>query len=486
MTQSQSSVSPAGRAAAKRPIVRAFALLVITLGVLGVEAAELPSFTELVKAYGPAVIKISTRQAPQAGGEFFGQGELGSDPIYDYLKRFLGGEPEALEPPGDARYLGSGFIVSEDGYVLTNAHVVENSDEIFIRLGHEPDYEAEIVGVDQRSDIALLKIEPREDEELQAVKIGTAEGLEVGAWVLAIGSPFGFDHSATAGIVSAKGRILPSEDYVSFIQTDVAINPGNSGGPLFNLDGEVVGVNTNIVTDTGVFAGLSFAIPIDEAMDVVRQLKTKGRVSRGWLGVTIQELTRELAMSFQLGFPRGALVADVIPGSPARAGGIMPGDVILKFNGKDVRSSGHLPQMVAATRVGDTAEVTVWRGGRSHRLTVTIAELPDEEDIYGDVEQVEPGTVNRIGLVAVDLSPEQLKQLGVIGGGVIVESVEPGPAESAGVRAGDLILMLDGERVKSAGHFKELLDRVEPGRTVAMQIQRSDGRMFFPIGIPKP
>jgi len=449
--------------------------------------AALPDFSLLVARCGPAVVNISTQQGPLYGPQEFGsEEEIPEDsPLYDFFRRFFGDEGDIPQDIDPGRSLGSGFFVSNDGYVLTNAHVVEAADEIIVRTSDRREFLAKVIGADERSDIALLKVE---GTDLPSVEIGSAADLNVGEWVLAIGSPFGFEHSATAGIVSAKGRNLPSENYVPFIQTDVAINPGNSGGPLFDLDGRVIGVNSQIYSRTGGFMGLSFAIPIDVAMDVVAQLKTKGRVSRGWLGVLIQDVTRDLAPAFGMAQPRGALVSQVLPHSPSEAADLRPGDVILKFNGIDIQTSGNLPPLVGAAKVGSEARIELLREGEIITLSVELAELPDDEAMMMTQGTIgEPSSANRLGLVVKDLTSDLREQFGIAesAGGVLVDSVEEGPAEHGGIRAGDVILRFDRHPVEDTKQFRELLDAAEPGKIVAMLVQRGDGRMFYAIRVPR-
>jgi len=329
----------------------------------------LPDFTELVEKQGPAVVNVSTTSAARSGPQ---SPVPEDDPFYDFFRRFGPPQPRDYE----ARSLGSGFIISADGYILTNAHVVEAAEDINVKLNDKREFKAKIIGSDKRTDVAVIKIEA---SGLPAVKIGDPERLKVGEWVLAIGSPFGFESTVTAGIVSAKGRSLPQENYVPFIQTDVAINPGNSGGPLFNLKGEVVGMNSQIYSRTGGFMGLSFAIPIDVAMDITHQLRTTGRVSRGRIGVVIQEVTKELAESFGLPKAAGALVNSVEKGGPADKAGLEPSDVILKFDGKTVNSTSDLPRIVAQTRPGSKATMQIWRKGAARDVTVTVGEMPEEK-----------------------------------------------------------------------------------------------------------
>jgi len=476
--------------------ILAATLLLGTWSLTGSATAQgtsLPEFVPLVEANGPAVVNISIRQnsGPARRGHGFSIPDLPEgNPLNEFFRRYFGEEGGDGGEGGDsgpedrelARSLGSGFIVSSDGYVLTNHHVVDGADEVIVRTNDRREFVATVIGSDKRSDTAVLKLDAT---GLPTVKLGSSKNLKVGEWVLAIGSPFGFEHSATAGIVSALGRSLPSENYVPFIQTDVAINPGNSGGPLFNLAGEVVGVNSQIYSRTGGFMGLSFAIPIDVAMDAVEQLKAKGRVSRGWLGVLIQDVTRDLAETFGMKQPSGALVAQVLPDSPAEKAGFEPGDVVLRYNGQDVTSSGNLPQLVGATRVGESAQVQVLRKGQPQDLTVVIGELPDEDGVAAKPGKREPATANRLGLVLRDLSPELREQAGVPKGGVLVEEVKPGPAQQVGIRAGDVILSLDNQPVSDLRQFRGIVEGLTPGRSVAVLVQRDGGRMFYALRIPK-
>ncbi len=453
--------------------------------VSSVQARSLPDFTDLVEDSSPAVVNISTTQKVQRQRRLpkgFSVPDIPEDsPFGDLFRHFFGDEGGNIPEEFDSKSLGSGFIISKDGFVLTNAHVVKSADQIIVRLSDRRELEAKVVGFDERSDIALLKIESAQD--LPVVKIGSSKELEVGEWVLAIGSPFGFDHSVTAGIVSAKGRSLPRENYVPFIQTDVAINPGNSGGPLFNLDGEVIGINSQIYSRTGGFMGLSFAIPVDVAMDVVRQLKTKGKVVRGWLGVLIQDVTRELADSFGLDKPQGVLVARVLPDSPAEKAGFEVGDVILEFNSEKVHNSSQLPPMVGQTPVDRSVPVKVLRNGRTKRLSVTIGELPAEDELRVSQGGESKGESNRLGVTVVALTDEQRKELELGGAGVIVKSVEEGPAQDAGIKQGDVIVSLNNEKVSSVKRFEELVRELPAGKSVAVLIHRKSGPIFLALKI---
>jgi serine protease Do len=365
--------------------------------------------------------------------------------------------------------------------VLTNNHVIEGADEIVVRLIDRRELTAELIGADPRSDLALLKVDAK---DLPTVQIGHSKSLKVGEWVLAIGSPFGFDYSVTAGIVSAKGRSLPTENgdnYVPFIQTDVAINPGNSGGPLFNLDGEVVGINSQIYTRSGGFMGVSFAIPIDVAMEVVEQLKAHGRVSRGWLGVMIQEVDRNLAESFGLDKPSGALVADVVPGSPAQASGLQAGDIIVEFDGTDIDRSADLPHLVGRTRVGSTTELGVVRGGDRIIVEVVIGELSDAQgrQVGGRSDSSAP---SRLGLVVEPLTDTLRERIGG-DNGVLVASVD-GAAQTAGIQVGDVITMLDNERVDSVATFKDIAEELQPGHSVPVLVVRGRTPSFLALHVP--
>src|SRR6056300_151434 len=388
-------------------------------------AANLPDFAELAEKNSPSVVNISTRHDMKAPRQSMRrQFDLPDNmPMPELFKKFF---EEGIPDLGnrDAQSLGSGFILSNDGYIMTNNHVIKDADAIEVRLSDRRVFEAELIGSDPDTDVAVIKIDA---QNLPVVKIGSSDKLRVGEWVLAIGSPFGFDHSVTAGIVSAKGRNLPRENYVPFIQTDVAINPGNSGGPLFNLDGEVVGINSQIFSRSGGFMGLSFSIPIDVAMEVANQLKDKGSVSRGWLGVIIQEVTRDLAESFGLDRPSGALVAQVLTDSPAQEAGFEAGDVIIKFNGREIGLSAELPAQVGRVAPGETADVEVFRSGRSISLKVTIGELPSNEELAANRAQPEPKERKSLGLVVQDLTAEIKERTGV-DAGVYVESVGQGPA----------------------------------------------------------
>lgn len=452
-----------------RTLLCVFALWSPILAMAQVQG--LPDFTELVEKYGAAVVNVSTSSSQQTNPL---PQTPEDDPFQDFFRRF--GPPQPREH--ETRSMGSGFIVSADGFILTNAHVVDAADEVIVKLSDKREFKAKVIGSDKRSDVAVIKIEAA---GLPAVKVGDPEKLKVGEWVLAIGSPFGFESSVTAGIVSAKGRSLPQENYVPFIQTDVAINPGNSGGPLFNLKGEVVGINSQIYSRTGGFMGLSFAIPIDVAMDIANQLRTTGRINRGRIGVVIQEVTRELAESFGLPKPSGALVNSVEKGGPADRAGLEASDVILKFDGKPVNSSSDLPRIVAQTRPGSRVSAQIWRKGSSKEVTVTVGELPEEKvSQRGQRKEGKSGNmVARLGLVVSELSGEQRKEISA-NGGLLVEDVQ-GQAAKAGIRRGDILLALNNQDVKSVEQLNQLIGQFDKARSVALLIRRGESSLYIPL-----
>nr|WP_177410604.1 DegQ family serine endoprotease [Pseudomonas sp. SDI] len=454
---------------------------VLMLGqVVSAQAEALPDFTTLVEQASPAVVNISTKQ--KLPERKYAAGQMpdleGLPPgLREFFERSMPQAPRS--PRGDrqreAQSLGSGFIISSDGYILTNNHVVADADEIVVRLSDRSELQAKLVGTDPRTDVALLKVEGK---DLPTVKLGDSEKLKVGEWVLAIGSPFGFDHSVTKGIVSAKGRTLPNDTYVPFIQTDVAINPGNSGGPLFNMNGEVVGINSQIFTRSGGFMGLSFAIPIDVAIDVSNQLKKDGKVSRGWLGVVIQEVNKDLAESFGLDKPAGALVAQVLEDGPAAKGGLQVGDVILSMNGQPIVMSADLPHLVGGLKDGAKAKLEIIRNGKRQNLDVTIGALPedDQEVSTGANGSIERSS-NRLGVSVADLSAEQKKTL-ELKGGVVIKEVQDGPAALIGLRPGDVISHLNNQAISSAKEFTEIAKELPKNRSVSMRVLRQ-GRASF-------
>ena len=442
----------------------------------------LPDFTQIVENQGAAVVNISTTQQRQRRANPQTPQLEEDDPFYEFFRRFV---PRGPQGPREfeSSSLGSGFVVSTDGYILTNAHVVDSADEITVKFNDKREFKAKVIGADRRTDVAVIKIEA---SGLQAVKFGDPTKLRVGEWVVAIGSPFGFENSVTAGIISAKGRSLPQENFVPFIQTDVAINPGNSGGPLFNLNGEVIGINSQIYSRTGGFMGLSFAIPIDVAMDISGQLRSAGRVSRGRIGVVIQEVSKELADSFGLAKPGGALVNGIEKGGPAERAGVETGDIILRFDGKPVVASADLPRIVGSTRPGAKVPLQLWRKGQTKDVTVTVGEIPDDRVAAG--RGARPGdkkpevAANRLGFVVSDLGDEKRRELRVPGGAV-VDEVRNQPR--ADVRAGDVIIAVTAKGsttdVKSAKQFNDLLATLDKGTTLTLQIRRGEANIFATI-----
>jgi serine protease Do len=461
------------------------AALLALAGAVQAQVRELPDFTQIVEQQGAAVVNISTTQQRQRRAQPQVPQLDEDDPMYEFFRRFIPRGPQGPQAPREpeSSSLGSGFVVSQDGYILTNAHVVDSADEITVKFNDKREFKAKVIGADRRTDVALIKIDA---SGLQPVKFGDPNRLKVGEWVVAIGSPFGFENSVTAGIVSAKGRSLPQENFVPFIQTDVAINPGNSGGPLFNLRGEVVGINSQIYSRTGGFMGLSFAIPIDVAMDISTQLKTAGRVQRGRIGVVIQEVSKELADSFGLGKPMGALVNGVEKGGPAEKAGVETGDIILKFDGKTVNASADLPRIVGGTKPGTKVPMQVWRKGQTRDVSVTVGEIPD--DRVAAARGAKPGApkaelaANRLGLVVSDLGEDKRRELR-LAHGVLVDEVRTAPR--ADIRQGDVIVALTAKgtttELKSAKQFNDLLSSLDKGTTLTLQIRRGEANIFATI-----
>lgn len=445
--------------------------------------AQLPDFTEMVKNNGDAVVNISTTQkAPELQMEP-DQQQIPQDippELEDFFRHFFQG-PGRGYVPRETNSLGSGFVISKDGYVLTNHHVVNNASEIVVKLKDRRELLAKLVGSDESTDVALLKVDA---SDLPVVQIGSPEQLQVGEWVLAIGTPFGFEQSVTAGIVSAKGRSLPDGNYVPFIQTDVAINPGNSGGPLFNMQGKVVGINSQIYSRSGGYMGLSFAIPIDVAMNVAEQIKTKGKVSRGWLGVQIQDVTRQLAESFGMDRPHGALVAKVVPGGPAEKAGLQVGDIIVEFDGHVIETSGELPPIVGMTPVDEKATLKIIRQGDKEDLIAKIGLLPAQSLPLAPSSMPEI-TVNRLGLGVTDLTEEQREQLQVEKYGVLVQKVSKGIALDAGIQPGDVILRVQNAPVKDVADFNKIVAKLPVEKSIAMLIQRNGSPVFLAFKIDK-
>lgn len=472
----------------KMILIKKLSLMIVAVGTVAINAvivslilfspaanANLPDFTQLVEQHSAAVVNISTKHRTISNRKPLAlNNERGK--ILGELERFLDKDGRGFAPEGATNSLGSGFIISKDGYVVTNYHVIAQADEVIVRLNDRRELVAKLVGVDKRSDIALLKVEA---SNLPILEMGSSENLKAGEWVIAIGSPFGFDHSVTAGIVSAKGRRLPSENYVPYIQTDVAINPGNSGGPLFNLKGQVVGINSRIFSRTGGFMGVSFAIPIDVAQDVIEQLKTTGKVSRSWLGVYIQEMTRDLALSFGLETPMGALIANVINAGPAK-GILKQGDIVLEFDGKPIENSSALPVIVGSTAPNKTVDVKIMRGGKTEILRMKIGELPSEGEVKQAPKKVETSKKSNelLGMELVNLNDDTKKFLNVEKG-VLVKSVKADPAKKAGIESGDVIMMFKGQHINDLAELNALSENMIEGTSYAALVLRAGSARFL-------
>ncbi len=447
----------------------------------------LPDFATIADRVGPAVANISTtsqaespqqqmQQQPNPFGERGGGGGGGNNPheFWEPFERFFGPMPKRQYKE---RSLGSGFIINRDGYILTNNHVVENAEKIVVKLSDDKEYEAKIIGRDPKTDIAVIKIDGAKD--LKPVPLGDSDSLRVGEWVMAIGNPFGLEHTVTAGIVSAKGRYIGQGSYDQFIQTDVAINPGNSGGPLLNLKGEVVGINSAIYSRSGGNIGIGFAIPVNLAKELLPELEEKGKVTRGWLGVMIQKVTPEIAESLGIDHPHGALVADIMKDGPAREAGINVGDVIVEFDGHTVKDSNELPLLVARTGVGKSVSVTVLRDGKEKNLSVRIAELKEE-----GAEVAHNDTQDQLGLAVQPLTPDIAESLGLDDDtkGVVVSGVEPGSvAEEAGLLRGDVITEVNREPVRDMAAYRKAISGISKGKSALFLVRRGNNTIFIPL-----
>ena len=458
-----------------------FALVLsAALSIASAGAADLPDFVSLVEKNGPAVVNVqATTTRGRASAQMPDQDDADVPEIF---RRFFGPMPRAPQQ-GERRSAGSGFIISADGYVLTNNHVVADADLVAVRLSDRREFDAKVIGTDPQTDVALLKIEAT---DLPVARIGDSSKLKAGQWVVAVGSPFGMEYSVTHGIVSALGRGYDrSQQYVPFIQTDVPINPGNSGGPLFNLDGEVVGINSQIFSNTGGYMGVSFAIPIGIAMNTVEQLKDKGRVSRGMIGVRIQNVDRENAKALGLARSGGALVNGVEADSAAEKAGVKVGDVILAFNGSEVNNSSDLPPLVGLTPPGTKAELTVFREGKTLRLPVTVAELPQDVTRTTASRSAPTAPDNPLGIAVEDLTADQRKQLGLKDDGVVVTRITGSAARRAALQAGDVILMVGRTSIKSASEFNAAVRALKPDDSVMLLVRRNDVTTFIALSVPK-
>ncbi len=455
-----------------RLAVSGFSILFLFLIAPTAPAQPLPDFTEIVKEKGAAVVNISTTQKIHAGGRSQIPPQFEGTPFEEFFRRFFQFGPQR---EFETHSLGSGFVLSSDGYIVTNAHVIKNATEIVVQLNDRRQLEAKVVGKDATIDVALLKVEV---SDLPTVEIGDPAALQVGEWVFAIGAPFGFENSVTAGIVSAKGRSLPSDNYVNFIQTDVAVNPGNSGGPLFNMAGKVVGINAQIYSESGGFMGLSFAIPIDVAMDAVSQIKEHGQVRRGWLGIYIQDVSPELAKSFNMGKPRGALIAQVITDSPADEAELQAGDVVVAVNGERIETSSDLPPKIGRMKPGAEVTLTVLREGERRKIEVSLGSRKEAASSGEQTKEV-------LGMRVRPVPRQARERLGLPEGrGVAVAEIRGEPARSAKVQAGDIILKLANQDVANPGQLAELVAALPSGEVVPMLVRRGQKALFLPIRIP--
>lgn len=462
-----------------KSFVQAALFLTIFINSAYAEVSGLPDFTKLVEDNNASIVNISTvRKSANKSANSIPQ--IPNDELNDFLKKFFGDkgfESPDKKSPRKAQSLGSGFVYSSDGYIITNHHVIADAEQIIVKLNDKRELEAKLIGSDASSDIALLKIKVK---NLKPVKIGKSEKLKVGQWVLAIGSPFGFESTVTAGIVSAINRSLPNDNYVPFIQTDVAINPGNSGGPLFNLQGEVVGINAQIFSRSGGFMGLSFAIPMDVAENVIKQLKKSGKVSRGWLGVYIQEVTNNLAKSFGMKKPTGALISKIMPAGPASKSDLKVGDIILKFDGKDITTSSSLPPIVGNTKVGKNVKIEILRNGKKKNIKFKVQELPMQKTAEVIKSNSSPETKKILGMTVANLSAEERKSLSAGNNfGIKVTDVSGNPAYESGLLKNDIIYQISGKNIQNIKQFNKIIKNMKKGDFASLLVRRSQGNSIY-------
>ena len=464
--------------------IKIIVLFTIYTSLVFADSSGLPDFTKLVEDNNASIVNISTvRKSNEKISN--SQQQIPNEELNDFLKKFFGDkgfENPNKKSPRKAQSLGSGFVYSSDGFIITNHHVIADAEQIIVKLNDKRELEAKLIGSDPSSDIALLKIKVK---NLKPVKIGNSENLKVGQWVLAIGSPFGFESTVTAGIVSAIGRSLPNDNYVPFIQTDVAINPGNSGGPLFNLDGEVVGINAQIFSRSGGFMGLSFAIPMDVAENVIQQLKKSGKVSRGWLGVYIQEVTNNLAKSFGMKKPKGALISKVIPDGPASKSDLKVGDIILKFDGKDITTSSSLPPIVGNTKVGKNVKIEILRNGKKKNIKFKVQELPIQKAARTIKSNTTPKTKKILGMTVADLTEKERKNLSAGNNfGIKVIEVSGNPAYESGLLKNDIIYQISGQNIQNILQFNKIIKNMKKGDFASLLVKRSqDNSIYLAIKI---
>ena len=466
-----------------KKIIQVSILFIFTLHLSSANNSNLPDFTKLVDNNSASIVNISTVRKSQTKSANSNP-QLPNDELNEFLKKFFGDKgfdnPDK-RIPRKSQSMGSGFIYSADGYIITNHHVIADADQIIVKLNDKRELDAKLIGSDPSSDIALLKIKAK---NLKPVKVGNSENLKVGQWVLAIGSPFGFESTVTAGIVSAIGRSLPNDNYVPFIQTDVAINPGNSGGPLFNLNGEVVGINAQIFSRSGGFMGLSFAIPMNVANNVIKQLKVSGKVSRGWLGVYIQEVTNNLAKSFGMKNPSGALISKIIPDGPASKSDLKVGDIILKFDGKKIVTSSSLPPIVGNTKVGKNVKIEILRKGSKKTIKFTVQELPVQKVAKNKVTPKESVTRKILGMTVSNISYLERKNLRLENNlGIKVQQINSNPAYESGLLKNDIIYQISGENIQDINQFVKIVKNLKKGDFASLLVRRQGNSLYLAIKI---